>query len=367
MNFQVEPIIEEAREEEENLSPQRKESVVIEELLDDISEGNEKKLKENGSNMDCYNREKKERVHSDIASRDMIERCKKGDLPKLPQQKGSVIMEELLDDISEGEKKYEDKIRKESNLNEETINIAPSPKPLLSGTKLDISVSKQRNVSKEESRNIKIMENSSDVELSKEGVVDEDNSDKGKEKGKGEVSEDRMDKVNVIAVETLIGEIDSVRVFGNHQDICQKLPGDAELLSRNSSKEDFGFPETDIIHTEADIATRDTIERCKKGEAVEEGLLVERKSLKFGAENLKSCDKGDMGEKMFEEEELVVRKILKEYGDEEEENSEQALLGFERQVVATETNLSFFCPLSLKGKSEVSFCWLLNPSVNIKL
>ena len=96
--------------------------------------------------------------------------------------------------------------------------------------------------------------------------------------------------------------------------------------SRNTSKEYFGSPEREIIHTEADVALSNMIARCKKGGVAEEGFLVERKSLKLG-ENVGSCDKD---EKMLEED-VVVRKILKEYGD-EEENSEHVLLGFERQV-----------------------------------
>ena len=68
------------------------------------------------------------------------------------------------------------------------------------------------------------------------------------------------------------------------------------------------------------------IERCKKEEVAEEGLLVERKKLE--TENVESHKKGD---KMLKEA-LVVKKILKEYGEEEDENSEHVLLGFEHQV-----------------------------------
>ena len=67
--FQVDPIIEE-EEEKLSKSPQRKESVVIEELLDDISEGKEKnEEKENDSNLGDYRGEERERVHieADIA------------------------------------------------------------------------------------------------------------------------------------------------------------------------------------------------------------------------------------------------------------------------------------------------------------
>ena len=100
-----------------------------------------------------------------------------------------------------------------------------------------------------------------------------------------------------------------------------------ELSSRNSSKEYSGSPGREIIHTEADIALRKILERCKKEEVAEEGLLVERKKLE--TENVLSHKKGD---KMLKEA-LVVKKILKEYGEEEEEeNSEHVLLGFERQV-----------------------------------
>jgi len=197
--FQVEPIIEEAKEEE-NL-PQRKESVVIEELLDDISEG-----KETSSGY----MEEKGRVHTeaDIALRDMTERCRQGELSKLPQQrKESVIIEELSDDISEGEEKNGEKIRRESKFKEEeTVDMA-SLQPLLSGTKLDTSVSKEGNVSNEERGEIQIMEKSPDVELST--VADENSGEKAE---KEEVIEDRMDKVNVVVVEK-IGLLDSDKVF----------------------------------------------------------------------------------------------------------------------------------------------------------
>jgi len=357
--FQVEPIVEEEEEERLLKSPQRKESVVIEELLDDISEGKENNEdKENGSNL-----EERERVHTeaDLALRDMIERCKTGDLPKLPLKKGSVIIEELLDDISEGEDKNEDGIGKEAKLKKETVGIVTSPKSLLSGTKLETSVPKQGRASNEERRNIQIMEKSPVVELSEVS-----NSGNAKEEEEVEVNEDRIDKVNVVAVEgsvDTIGLIDSVGVFGNQkrvgepedQEGFRMESGDAEtklmakvgletdqckndtkptmrdnfvrveLSSRNSSKEYFGSPEREIIHTEADIALRKMIERCNKGEVAEEGLLVERKKLE--TENVESHKKGD---KMLKEA-LVVKKILKEYGEEEEENSEHVLLGFEHQ------------------------------------
>jgi len=286
-------------------------------------------------------------------------------LPKLPQRKESVIIEELLDDISEGEEKNEEMIRKESKLNEDTLDMASPQQPLLSGTKLDTSVSKEGKVSNEERRDIQIMEKSMDVELST--VVDHDDSDKAK---KEEVIEDRMDKVNVVVAESFIEEIgliDSVKVFGI-QDWLQSNPRDENqdglrtdsrdegtksmvkdevvetdqgkddriprmrencgkdvLFSRNTSKEYFGSPEREIIHTEADVALSNMIERCKKGSVAEEGFLAENKSLKL-EENVGSCDKD---EKMLEED-VVVREILKEYGD-EEENSEHVLLGLERQ------------------------------------
>merc|ERR1719500_1535667 len=78
-SFQMEPIIEEEEEEKLPKSPQRKESVVIEELLDDISEGKEKiEEKVNGSNY--RGEEARERVHTeaDTALRDLRER----DLPQ---------------------------------------------------------------------------------------------------------------------------------------------------------------------------------------------------------------------------------------------------------------------------------------------
>ena len=346
-SFQVEPIIEEEEEEKLPKSPQRKESVVIEELLDDISEGKEKiEEKENGSNYRWE--EERERVHTeaDTALRDVRER----DFPKLPQRKESVIIEELSDDISEEEERNDDKIIKEAELNKETVDIVP--KPLLSGTKLDTSVSRQGKASNNERRNVQMMEESPEVELS-----DEANGDNATEEEEVQVNEDRMDKVNVVAVESSVDEIgliDSVRVFGN-----QSMAGDPEdqeglswdegtklavverdegkdnttpstrenfvreeLLSRNLSKEYFGSPEREVIHTEADIALRNIIERLdKKGEVAEEGLLVERR--KLDTENVKSHEMLD--------EALVVRKILKEYG-EEEEDSEHVLLGFEHQV-----------------------------------
>ena len=91
---EVEPIIEEAKEEEEEenlpsmspLSSQRKESVIIEELLDDISEKQEKETSIEG----CHVKEK-ETVHTeaDIALRDNIGNwCRFGeDLQKMDQQK----------------------------------------------------------------------------------------------------------------------------------------------------------------------------------------------------------------------------------------------------------------------------------------
>merc|ERR1719500_1029129 len=84
-SFQVEPIIEEEEEEKLPKSPQRKKSVFIEELLDDISEGKEKiEEKENGS--DYRGEEERERVYTeaDTALRDEIEQR---DLPKLPRRK----------------------------------------------------------------------------------------------------------------------------------------------------------------------------------------------------------------------------------------------------------------------------------------
>ena len=328
--------------------PKRKESVVIEELLDDISEG-----KENGSNLGYY-LEEKERVHTeaDIALRDMTERCRQGELPKLPQQrKESVIIEELLDDISEGE----EKTRKESKLkDEETVNMA-SLQPLLSGTKLD---TKEGKVSKEERGEIQIMEKSLDVELST--VIDGDDGDKAEKEG---VIEDRRDKVNVVVTESFVEKIglinnvneESLQSNPNdeHQDglRTESRDEDTKLMvkdevvetdqgkddgipsmresfvkeepsSRNTSKEYLGTP---------DIALTNMTERSKKEGMAEESFLVERKSLTLG-ENVGSCDKSEMDEKMLEED-RVVREILKEYGDEEEEtDSEHIRLGFERQV-----------------------------------
>ena len=335
--------------------PKRKESVVIEELLDDISEG-----KENSSSLGYY-LEEKERVHTeaDIALRDMTERCRQGELPKLPQQrKESVIIEELLDDISEGEEKNDEKISRKSKLKEEETVVMASLQPLLSGTKLDTSASKEGKVSDEERGEIQIMEKSLDVELST--VIDGDDGDKAEKEG---VIEDRRDKVNVVVTESFVEKIglinnvneESLQSNPNdeHQDglRTESRDEDTKLMvkdevvetdqgkddgipsmresfvkeepsSRNTSKEYLGTP---------DIALTNMTERSKKEGMAEESFLVERKSLTLG-ENVGSCDKSEMDEKMLEED-RVVREILKEYGDEEEEtDSEHIRLGFERQV-----------------------------------
>ena len=308
----IEELLEEEEDEEEKLenSPQKKESVLIEEILDDICEGKER-----------------ENDYRDSASRDMRERSKTADLQKLPQQKESVIIEELSG------KSY-DKIKKEEKLNKETIDIVPLSKSLLFEAKLD---TKQGKVANEERRNIQIkedlIENSEETkdDNAKEKDSKERNSDDGKEK---DVNEGRIDE---------IGLIKSVRVFGN-QKTGIRDPEDQEvfgmgsgnevvekdqdkddtepttrksfvrekLLSGNPSKEYFVSPDISLINM---------IGRMGKKGAVAEKLVARQK---LETENDGSRDL---------EEELVVRKILKEFGDEEEEeDSEHLLLGFEHQV-----------------------------------
>jgi len=237
---QVEPVVEEEEEKVEK-SPQKKESVLIEELLDDICE-----RKERGND---YNR--------DSASRDMRERSKTADLQKLPQQKESAIIEELSG------KSY-DKIKKEEKLNKETIDIVPLSKSLLFEAKLD----------------------------TKQGKVDPEDQE-GFGIGSGnEVVEKDQDK-------------DDTEPTTRKSFVREKL------LSGNPSKEYFVSPDISLINM---------IGRMGKKGAVAEKLVARQK---LETENDGSRDL---------EEELVVRKILKEFGDEEEEeDSEHLLLGFEHQ------------------------------------
>ena len=114
--FHPEPIIEEANDDEEQNSPkhpQRKESVVIEELLDDISDGQDK-LEEENTSKGCFSQET-EREHKDgnLALSEAVEICENVDdlpkfateLPKLPIWRESTIVEELSDGISDVEEK----------------------------------------------------------------------------------------------------------------------------------------------------------------------------------------------------------------------------------------------------------------------
>ena len=306
---EVEPIIEEAKEEEENLpsmsplSSQRKESVIIEELLDDISEKQEKETSIDG----CHVKEK-ETVHTeaDIALRDNIGNwCRFGeDLQKMDEQK------ERLDDISEGEDKSEEKMIEESKLKEEKRTDMASSLNTLE-TKSDILVSKQENVANEEKENVKM------IGKSPKGaavvVVDEE---KG---GRGEVKEYKMDQINIGSCVKEIGLVGSVKLLDNTDKDC--------------SKEYSGSLEREIIHGEADVALR-----CKEGEmavvavkavvdeeerevavVAEEELFVSgRTSLTlvedFADEGLKSCDNGGRL-KEISEEKAIVRRLVKDYGE----------------------------------------------------
>ena len=308
---EVEPIIEEAKEEEENLpsmsplSSQRKESVIIEELLDDISEKQEKETSIEG----CHVKEK-ETVHTeaDIALRDKIGNwCRFGeDLQKMDEQK------ERLDDISEGEDKSVEKMIEESKLKEEKrTDMASSPNTLPTETKSDISVSKQENVANEEKENVKMIGKSPKGAA----VVDVD-EEKG---GRGEVKEYKMDLINIGSCVKEIGLVDSVKLLDNTDKDC--------------SKEYSGSLEREIIHGEADVALR-----CKEGEmavvavkavvdeeerevavVAEEELFVSgRTSLTlvedFADEGLKRCDNGGRL-KEISEENAIVRRLVKDYGE----------------------------------------------------
>ena len=321
---EVEPIIEEAKEEEENLpsmsplSSQRKESVIIEELLDDISEKQEKETSIEG----CHVKEK-ETVHTeaDIALGDIIGNwCRFGeDLQKMDQQK------ERLDDISEGEDKSEEKMIEESKLKEEKRTDMASSLNTLE-TKSDISVSKQENVANEEKENVKM------IGKSPKGaavvVVDVDEEKDGRE----EVKEYKMDKINIGSCVKEIGLVGRVKLLDNTDKDC--------------SKEYSGSLEREIIHGEANVALR-----CKEGEmavvavkavvdeeerevavkAEEELFVSGRTSLTlvedFADEGLKSCNNGGRL-KEISEENAIVRRLVKDYGEDAEEDSDR----FEHQV-----------------------------------
>ena len=323
---EVEPIIEEAKEEEENLpsmsplSSQRKESVIIEELLDDISEKQEKETSIEG----CHVKEK-ETVHTeaDIALRDKIGNwCRFGeDLQKMDEQK------ERLDDISEGEDKSEEKMIEESKLKEEKrTDMASSPNSLPTETKSDISVSKQENVANEEKENVKMIGKSPKGAAAV--VVDVDEEKDGRE----EVKEYKMDKINIGSCVKEIGLVGSVKLLDNTDKDC--------------SKEYSGSLERETIHGEVDVALR-----CKEGEmavvavkavvdeeerevavmAEEELFVSGRTSLTlvedFADESLKSCDNGGRL-KEISEEKAIVRRLVKDYGEDAEEDSDH----FEHQV-----------------------------------
>ena len=317
---EVEPIIEEAKEEEEEenlpsmspLSSQRKESVIIEELLDDISEKQEKETSIEG----CHVKEK-ETVHTeaDIALRDIIGNwCRFGeDLQKMDQQK------ERLDDISEGEDKSEEKMIEESKLKEEKrTDMASSPNT----RPTDISVSKQENVANEEKENVKM------IGKSPKGaavvVVDEEKD------GREEVKEYKMDQINIGSCVKEIGLVDSVKLLDNTDKDC--------------SKEYSGSLERETIQGEGDVALR-----CKEGEMAvvavkavvdeeerevavmaEEELFVSGKTSlveDFADEGLKSFDNGGRL-KEISEENAIVRRLVKDYGEDTEEDSDH----FEHQV-----------------------------------
>jgi len=168
--FNPEPIIEEAKDDEEQNSPkhpQRKESVVIEELLDDISDKIQDKLEEENASKRCFSQET-EREHKDgnLALSEAVEICENVDdlpkfateFPKSPFWRESTIMEELSDDISE----VEDKIN--ANLSDMTSPLTSLPEAELGRVSKTVG-----SVCKEEGPDVKIVEDPSDVEESKGG------------------------------------------------------------------------------------------------------------------------------------------------------------------------------------------------------
>ena len=268
--FHPEPIIEEAKDDEEQNSPkhpQRKESVVIEELLDDISDKIQDKLEEENASKRCFSQET-ERDHKDgnLALSEAVEICENVDdlpkfateLPKLPIWRESTIMEELSDDISEVEEKI-------------SVNLSDMASPLTSLSEAELErVSRTAgSVCTEEGPDVKIVQDSSDVEESKGRFFQERKSQNRKEIK--DLNEDIPDKIDA---------------FGAF----------------------VGSPKGDINHTRSDVDWRN------KG-----GSLAGEEFLEIGGDE---ADRG--GEKTKKEkelsEEVVVRRILKEYGEEEEDH-----------------------------------------------
>jgi len=289
--FHPEPIIEEAKDDEEQNSPkhpQRKESVVIEELLDDISDKIQDKLEEENASKRCFSQET-EREHKDgnLALSEAVEICENVDdlpkfateFPKSPFWRESTIMEELSDDISE----VEDKIN---------ANLSDMASPLTSLPEAELGrVSKTvGSVCKEEGPDVKIVEDPSDVEESKGRFFQARKSKNRKE----------IKDLN----EDVTEEIDAFGAF-------------------------VGSPKGDINHTRRGVDWRN------KG-----GSLAGEEFLEIGGDE---ADRG--GEKTKKEkelsEEVVVRRILKEYGEEEEDHE---MLG---QICQDQSSTSLLRPALL--------------------
>jgi len=302
--FHSEPIIEEAKDDEEQNSPkhpQRKESVVIEELLDDISEGQDK-LEEANISKGCFSQEA-ELVHKevDLALSEAVEICENVDdlpkfatelpkfatglpkfateLPKLPIWRESTIMEELFGGISD--------VEEEINVN---LSDMASPLTSLPEAELDRVSKTVGSVCKEEGPDVKIVEDPSDVEESKGRFFQERKSQNRKEIK--DLNEDIPDKIDA---------------FGAF----------------------VGSPKGEINQTKTDVDWRN-----------EGGSLAGEQLLEIGGDE---ADRG--GEKRKKEkelsEEIVVRRILKEYGEEEEDHE---LLG---QICQDQSSTSLLRPLLL--------------------
>jgi len=289
--FHPEPIIEEAKDDEEQNSPkhpQRKESVVIEEILDDISDKIQDKLEEENATKRCFSQEI-ERDHKDgnLALSEAVEICENVDdlpkfateLPKLPIWRESIIMEELSDDISEVEEKI-------------NVNLSDVASPLTSLPEAELErVSRTvGSVCKEEGQDVKIAEDSSDVEESKGRFFQERKSKNRKE----------IKDLN----EDITEEIDAFGAF-------------------------VGSPKGDINHTQSDVDWRN------KG-----GYLAREQLLEIGGEEADRSGEKTKKEKELSED-VVVRRILKEYGEEEEDHE---LLG---QICQDESSTSLLRPLLL--------------------
>ena len=258
--FHPEPIIEEAKDDEEHNSPkhpQRKESVVIEELLDDISDKIQDKLEEENTSKGCFSQET-ERDLKDVN----LALSAATELPKLPIWRESTIMEELSDDISEVEEKI--------NVN---LSDVASPLTSLPEAELDRVSRTVGSVCTEEGLDVKIVEDSSDVE---ERFFQERKSKNRKETK--DLNKDITDKIDAFGA--IVG------------------PSKGE-----------------INHTKNDVSWRN------KG-----GSLAGEQSLEIGGDEAdRSGERKRKKEKELSEE-VVVRRILKEYG-EEEEGKDHELLG----------------------------------------